>query len=119
MTLSQWLRDYLYISLGGNRCPRWRVSLNLFLTMVIGGLWHGANFTFDCLGAFHGVLLVSERLIGEARLSRVPNAIRHTVTLLFVLVGWVFFRSDTFTQAWSVLAGRLDSMGSRHSSVQC
>lgn len=105
ITLSQWLRDYLYVSLGGNRCAPWRVYLNLFLTMVIGGLWHGANFTFVAWGAFHGALLVVERAIGEARLGRVPRLARQAVTFLLVVVGWVFFQSGTFTQAGEVLAG--------------
>ena len=105
ITLSQWLRDYLYVSLGGNRCPPWRVYINLFLTMVIGGLWHGANFTFIAWGAFHGALLVAERAIGEARLARVARPLRQTLTFLFVVIGWVFFQSGTFTQAGDVLAG--------------
>ncbi len=105
ITLSQWLRDYLYVSLGGNRCAPWRVYLNLFLTMVIGGLWHGASFTFVAWGAYHGALLVIERRIGEPRLARVPFLARQAVTFLLVAVGWVFFRSETFAQAGHVLAG--------------
>ncbi len=105
MTLSRWLRDYLYISMGGNRCAPWRVSLNLFLTMLIGGLWHGANFTFVAWGAYHGLLLVIERLLGEERLSRFPVVARQIATFFLVVVGWVFFKSDSFAQAWNVLAG--------------
>jgi alginate O-acetyltransferase complex protein AlgI len=105
ITLSQWLRDYLYVSLGGNRCAPWRVYVNLFLTMVIGGLWHGANFTFLAWGAFHGGLLVIERAIGEARLSNVPRPARQALTFLLVVIGWVFFQSGSFTQAGEVLAG--------------
>ena len=111
ITLSQWLRDYLYVSLGGNRCAPWRVYLNLFLTMVIGGLWHGANFTFVAWGAFHGALLVVERALGEARLGRVPRPVRRALTFLLVVVGWVFFQSSTFTQAGEVLAGMAGLQG--------
>ncbi|QJR16503.1 MBOAT family O-acyltransferase [Usitatibacter palustris] len=105
ITLSQWLRDYLYVSLGGNRCAPWRVQLNVFLTMVIGGLWHGASFTFVAWGAYHGALLVVERWVGESRLERVPVLARQAGTFLLVVIGWVFFRSDTFSQAAGVLAG--------------
>lgn len=111
MTLSSWLRDYLYISLGGNRCKPWRVYLNLFLTMLIGGLWHGANFTFVIWGAYHGILLVVERFIGEATLTRVPSMLRKAMTLLLVLVGWVLFRSESFEQAGQVLTGMLGGNG--------
>ncbi len=111
MTLSRWLRDYLYISLGGNRCSSWRVSFNLFVTMLIGGLWHGANFTFVVWGAYHGLLLIMERQLGEARLSLIPVLVRQLVTFLLVVIGWVFFRSDTFGQAWSVLAGMVGANG--------
>ena len=111
ITLSQWLRDYLYVSLGGNRCAPWRVSLNLFLTMVIGGLWHGASFTFVAWGAYHGALLVMERRLGEERMARVPMVARQLATFLLVAVGWVFFRSDTFSQAAGVLAGMVGMNG--------
>lgn len=105
ISLSQWLRDYLYISLGGSRCAPWRVSVNLFLTMLIGGLWHGANFTFVAWGAYHGVLLVMERWIGEARLGRLSYRVRRAMTFSLVLVGWIIFRSESFDQASRVLAG--------------
>lgn len=111
MTLSSWLRDYLYISMGGNRCKSWRVYLNLFLTMLIGGLWHGANFTFVIWGAYHGVLLVVERMIGEETLARIPASARKALTLLLVLVGWVLFRSDSFGQAGQVLTGMMGGNG--------
>jgi len=111
ITLSQWLRDYLYISLGGNRCRPWRVYLNLFLTMLIGGLWHGASFTFIIWGAYHGLLLVVERLIGEERLQCIPIRVRQALTFLLVIVGWVFFRSESFVQAGKVLGGMMGLNG--------
>jgi len=111
ITLSQWLRDYLYISLGGNRCAPWRVYLNLLLTMTIAGLWHGASFTFVMWGAYHGILLVGERLVGEARLSRLPLRSRQLITFLLVLLGWVVFRSESFTQVASVLRGMVGLHG--------
>jgi alginate O-acetyltransferase complex protein AlgI len=111
ITLSQWLRDYLYISLGGNRCKPWRVYFNLFLTMLIGGLWHGASFTFIIWGAYHGLLLVIERLIGEERLRYIPARVRQALTFLLVIVGWVFFRSESFVQAGKVLGGMMGLNG--------
>ncbi len=108
ISLSSWLRDYLYIPLGGSRGSPWRTHLNLLLTMLLGGLWHGANFTFAAWGLYHGLWLVVERLIGDEKLRRVPPLLRRTLTFGLVLAGWVLFRSATFDQAlriWGGLAG--------------
>ena len=105
ITLSNWLRDYLYISLGGNRQAPWRVAMNLLITMGIAGLWHGAGFTFVVWGFYHGGLLVVERMVGEHRLKIFPVRIRQVATFMLVLVGWVVFRSDSFDQAARVLGG--------------
>ena len=105
ISLSTWLRDYLYIPLGGNRVAEWRTDFNLFITMAIGGLWHGANFTFIVWGVYHGLLLIVERRIGEARLALVNNGLRHGITLLLVAVGWTIFRSANLEQALAVLRG--------------
>jgi len=100
MTLSRWLRDYTYISLGGNRRGEFRTYLNLMLTMLIGGLWHGASWNFVIWGGYHGALLAIERAVwgrGERTgLVRIPLAI---VTFLLVCIGWVFFRAKTFAGA--------------------
>jgi alginate O-acetyltransferase complex protein AlgI len=94
MTLSSWLRDYVYISLGGNRRGPRRTWLNLELTMLFGGLWHGADWTFVVWGAYHGLLLAAERIVDRGRavtgLARGPRTV---LTFLAVMVGWVFFRS--------------------------
>lgn len=111
ISLSQWLRDYLYISMGGNRGAPWRVMLNLFLTMLIGGLWHGASFTFVAWGAYHGILLVAERVLGEERLQVVPLRIRQALTFLLVLAGWVLFRAVSLAQAREVMAGMIGLHG--------
>jgi alginate O-acetyltransferase complex protein AlgI len=105
ITLSTWLRDYLYISLGGNRKSPWRVNLNLVITMAVAGIWHGAGLTFIVWGLYHGLLLAAEHMVGEKRLRYVPTRARQTVTFLLVLVGWVLFRSDSFDQAVRVLQG--------------
>jgi alginate O-acetyltransferase complex protein AlgI len=115
MTLSRWLRDYLYIPLGGNRHGAWAQYRNLLLTMLLGGLWHGANWTFVLWGALHGVGLAVHRLWdGFARArpwgavrERAPyRAVAWAATLVFVMVGWVYFRAPTFTVAHEVL-GRM------------
>lgn len=105
ISLSTWLRDYLYIPLGGSRVPEWRINLNLILTMLLGGLWHGANFTFIAWGTYHGLLLVLERQVGESRLARVPRRLRVAATFVLVAAGWALFRSENFTQAHEVLGG--------------
>jgi len=111
ISLSQWLRDYVYISLGGNRCANWRVSLNLLLTMLLGGLWHGANFTFVAWGAYHGALLVIEHQIGDQQRQHIPLWLRRAFTQLLIIAGWVLFRSDNFNQAADIYKGMLGVNG--------
>ena len=107
MTLSRWLRDYLYIPLGGNRKGRARTYLNLFLTMVLGGLWHGAGITFIIWGAWQGAGLAVNRWWTESVRSRgvrgLPTILAWALTFGFVLIGWVFFRSATFHDATAYL----------------
>ena len=100
ISLSTWLRDYLYVPLGGNRKGRARTYLNLFLVMLLGGLWHGAAWNFVVWGALHGVLLAAERLRGKAALyGRFPASVRVAVTFTIVLFTWVFFRAPDLPQA--------------------
>jgi alginate O-acetyltransferase complex protein AlgI len=102
ISLSSVLRDYLYIPLGGNRSGRWKTYRNLMITMLLGGLWHGASWTFVVWGGYHGVLLSAYRAWG-AQWDRLAPSIRRGATFLLVVVGWVFFRSTTFTMAWQIL----------------
>jgi alginate O-acetyltransferase complex protein AlgI len=112
MSLSNWLREYLYISLGGNRHGRARTYLNLFLTMLLGGLWHGANWTFVLWGAWHGGWLAVERWLGERfGPSRLPGWLRLPKTLLLVIIGWVIFRAANMTEALHMLAGMIGLHG--------
>jgi len=111
ITLSFWLRDYLYVGLGGNRHGALRTYGNLLLTMTLGGLWHGANITFLLWGLYHGAVLAVERMIGEDRLTRVPGVIRHGTTFGLVVIGWVLFRSANLRQALTVLAGMIGTHG--------
>ena len=73
ISLSTWLRDYLYIPLGGNRLGPWRTRFNLMVTMVLGGLWHGANLTYVVWGAYHGFLLIVHRLLPVGDVPRCPD----------------------------------------------
>ena len=100
ISLSTWLRDYLYLPLGGNRRGTVRTYINLFIVMLLGGLWHGAAWNFVAWGALHGLLLAGERLRGKAALyGRLPAGARMAVTFVIVLVTWVFFRSPDLTAA--------------------
>ena len=107
ISLSSWLRDYVYIPLGGNRRSHWQTYRNLFLTMLIGGLWHGANWTFVAWGGYHGVLLAIERALGISRTPetgwRLRFAPRCVFTFLIASVGWVFFRAESLRQAAGIL----------------
>jgi D-alanyl-lipoteichoic acid acyltransferase DltB (MBOAT superfamily) len=93
MTLSRFLRDFLYIPLGGNRGGRWLTYRNLMITMVLGGLWHGAAWTFVLWGAFHGAGLCAEHALGE-RWTRLPAWVRWFVTFHLIVFGWILFRSQ-------------------------
>ena len=104
ISLSSWLRDYLYIPLGGNRLGEGRTYANLLLVMLLGGLWHGAQWTFIIWGALHGGLLALERWRGKQPLyARLPRPARVTATFGLVLIAWVFFRAEGLDQAVSYL----------------
>jgi alginate O-acetyltransferase complex protein AlgI len=107
VSLSSWLRDYLYVPLGGNRGGRWATYRNLTLTMLLGGLWHGANWTFILWGGYHGLLLALERAVSLPRWLRGAawRPLGVAATFLAVCVGWVLFRAQSFADAAAVLAG--------------
>jgi D-alanyl-lipoteichoic acid acyltransferase DltB (MBOAT superfamily) len=119
MTLSRWLRDYLYIPLGGSRHGEVRTAVNILITMLLGGLWHGAGWTFVAWGGFFGVGLVIGRWRRRRAEARgLPErgtgwvlARRRIVTFNLVCLGWVFFRSDSFADALELI-GRLFAPGS-------
>ena len=110
ISLSSWLRDYLYIALGGNRISPLRTYINLFLVMLLGGLWHGANWTFVVWGAYHGVLLAVERLVG-VRAKDERGALYRMSTFLLVTMGWVVFRATSMSEACRVWSGLLGLNG--------
>jgi alginate O-acetyltransferase complex protein AlgI len=106
ISLSSWLRDYLYLPLGGNRCGTGKTYRNLIVVMLLGGLWHGASWTFVAWGLYHGLLLAVHRAVPWPRVLANPafRPLRVLATFLLVCVGWVFFRAANFTDAGTVLA---------------
>jgi D-alanyl-lipoteichoic acid acyltransferase DltB (MBOAT superfamily) len=107
ISLSTWLRDYLYIPLGGSRSGSVRTTVNLMLTMLLGGLWHGASWTFVAWGGLHGTALAVQRTWGSSGPTD-PRHWRHwlgvILTFHFVCLAWIFFRANTFTNAWAMLS---------------
>jgi alginate O-acetyltransferase complex protein AlgI len=102
ISLSRWFRDYLYVSLGGNRVAPWRVYTNLAIVFFLCGLWHGAKWTFVVWGLIHGTFLVLERVGAVRRITATP-VVRHVYVLAVVMFGWVFFRSNSFGYALEFL----------------
>jgi len=120
ISLSTWLRDYLYIPLGGNRSGKWRTTRNLMLTMLLGGLWHGAGWTFVTWGLFHGMILVVYYHYSRSRPKRpakgsiLKTALSIVVMFHMACLGWLFFRAESMGQAWSMLI----KMGSDFSTTE-
>ncbi len=102
ISLSTCLRDYVYVPLGGNRHGELKTYRNAMLTMLVGGLWHGASWTFVAWGAYHGALLAAHRYAGS-RWNALPRGVRQPLMFLLVLVGWVFFRATDFGMAAALL----------------
>jgi alginate O-acetyltransferase complex protein AlgI len=116
ITLSQWLRDYLYIPLGGNRKGKFRTYVNLTITMLLGGLWHGASWTFVAWGAMHGLALAAHKLWLDSSKSRawqVPAPLAWAATFIYVCFCWVLFRAQDFSSAMLILRKMvgIDSVG--------
>ena len=105
ISLSSWLRDYLYIPLGGNRGGSFNVYRNLMITMLLGGLWHGAGWTFIVWGGLHGIILCIYRALGDK--FTLPKLWGRIIATLFffhlICLTWLFFRADSFEQAWEML----------------
>jgi D-alanyl-lipoteichoic acid acyltransferase DltB (MBOAT superfamily) len=117
MTLSRWLRDYLYIPLGGNRGGKLLTYRNLMLTMLIGGLWHGAGWTFVVWGGIHGTALVAERWwrarpgFVERPWTSARRAWHRFVTFQVVCFAWIFFRAESFGDAWDIITRLFTAWG--------
>jgi alginate O-acetyltransferase complex protein AlgI len=125
ISLSTWLRDYLFIPLGGSRGGKWQTCRNLLITMTLGGLWHGASWTFIIWGLLHGLLLIGHRMFQgfckgrplwtSAMRSRPGTAGRVLITFLCVSLCWVFFRAQSFGDALRMLSGLLRLHGQNQS----
>jgi alginate O-acetyltransferase complex protein AlgI len=112
LSLSSWLRDYLYIPLGGNRGSQWLIYRNLFLTMAIAGLWHGGDsWNFLLWGSAHGVALCVARIWEQAGWIKFPRVLSHVLTLLFVALAWTLFRAPDFATALNMYAGQFGLYG--------
>lgn len=121
ISLSTWLRDYLYIPLGGNRKGLFKTYRNLMITMILGGLWHGAHYTFLIWGAFHGFLLIAYRFLGniwlkrkELNPSRFVGILQRIFFFHLVCVGWLFFRAQWMSQVKEFSIGLFNGWGSPH-----
>ena len=99
ITLGAWLKDYLYIPLGGNRVRPARMYLNLAIVFVVCGIWHGAGWNFLIWGIWHGLFIVGDKLFLNRWLSKVPKILRVLLTFTVVTIGWIFFRNDLFGDA--------------------
>jgi len=123
MTLSRWLRDYLYISLGGNRKGSWLTMRNLFLTMFLGGLWHGASWNFAVWGLLHGVYLAFERIIAQYswlqwnRQNKIVKLVKWLIIFHLICFAWIFFRAQEFADS-SMMIGNILSMHGEFSLPQ-
>lgn len=113
ISLSTWFRDYLYIPLGGNRVSKFRNYFNLFVTFVVSGIWHGANWTFLCWGALHGILLCIEKAfgIGKKKYSGITKFIHWALTFVLVSFAWILFRANNITDAITVIKGIFINFG--------
>jgi D-alanyl-lipoteichoic acid acyltransferase DltB (MBOAT superfamily) len=127
MTLSRFLRDYVYIPLGGNRKGNLRRYENLFATMLLGGLWHGAGWTFVAWGALHGLYLIlnhgwhslrKRHTWLDPRPTPVGALTARATTFIAVVVGWVFFRAETFSGAWNILASMFGAVPAEAESLK-
>jgi alginate O-acetyltransferase complex protein AlgI len=105
ISLSTWFRDYLYIPLGGNRSSAWATYRNLFLTMLISGLWHGASWTFVAWGALHGLAYVMTRGMERSEWYRhgIPTIVKRLAVFCFVCLTWIFFRANSMSDAWLII----------------
>lgn len=112
ISLSTWFRDYLYISLGGNRVSRPRWYLNMLIVFLISGLWHGANWTFVVWGAIHGIGLMIENLFGwnEKAKNWIVQGVKILATFIFVTFAWIFFRATNFEQATHILSTTINGL---------
>ena len=102
ISLSTWLKDYIYIPLGGSRCSPSRHYLNLLITFFVSGLWHGANWTFILWGCIHGIWMVIHKIVGKY-FTKIPAIISRVWTFALINLSWVYFRADSVEDANKVI----------------
>lgn len=110
ISLSTWLRDYIYIPMGGSRCSRLRNYWNIFVTFLVSGIWHGANWTFIVWGLWHGAFLIIEKAIGQQKCEYgwFGKSMKILITFLLVNFAWIIFRMPTLIDAWGVISRIFD-----------
>ncbi|MGX8835270.1 MBOAT family O-acyltransferase [Amedibacillus sp. YH-ame6] len=107
ITLSSWFKDYIYIPLGGNRTFFEKALRNLMVVWLLTGIWHGANWTFILWGLYYGIVLIIEKYILDEKLEKLPTFLRWIMTMLVVMVGWIFFASNTIGEAFGYIGNLL------------
>ena len=103
ISLSTWFKDYVYIPLGGNRVSKFRHALNILIVWSLTGLWHGAGWNFVAWGLYYGLLLLLEKMVLGKTLAKLPKTLCHIYTLLIVVIGWIFFASNNFSEAFNYI----------------
>lgn len=121
ISLSTWFKDYLYIPLGGNRVSKFRNYINLFITFLISGLWHGSNWTFIFWGALHGLYLIIEKMIFSNKTTRNQNSIislfsKTIFTYLLICFAWIFFRANNLSESFIVVSSIMTKQGSLYTN---
>lgn len=111
ISLSSWFRDYVYIPLGGNRVSKPRHMMNILIVWSLTGLWHGAAWNFVAWGAFYGILLLLEKYVFKDIIEKTPMFLRHVITLMVVMLGWVLFSSETLTDALTYMGSMFGFAG--------
>lgn len=111
ISLSTWLKDYVYIPLGGSRCSKLRNYWNIFITFLVSGIWHGANWTFIVWGIWHGLFQIIEKMLGQQKCNYgwFGKSLKIFVTFLLVNFAWIFFRMPTLGDAWGIIARIFDT----------
>ena len=111
ISMSSWFRDYVYIPLGGNRVPKWRWFLNIFIVWFLTGMWHGAEWNFIVWGLYYGLILVIEKIFMGKLLDKLPKIIRFIYSIFLIIIGWVIFNCTSFTQIANYLGAMFGNNG--------
>jgi D-alanyl-lipoteichoic acid acyltransferase DltB (MBOAT superfamily) len=110
ISLSTWLKDYVYIPMGGSRCSKLRNYWNIFVTFLVSGIWHGANWTFIVWGCMHGICQIIEKMLGQQKCNYgwLSKTVKIVITFLLVNFAWIFFRMPTLSDACGVITRIFD-----------